>query len=430
MPAHREDRQDKQEPPFDLSGSFAYVLAKYPVFVFTRRRAGAAAAEHNSGDEVSSSQRRRTRCSHEWYFECEGMTKLSETCSSASSSSSHVSLSLCLARAHTHTHTHTHAHTHTHTRTHTDTRTHTHTHTHLSASSALQPHTPAWATAGVSRFSDDATSDQWAPVRTVRERGENSPPISPRLYLGINTASGRGCPAARFLNEHQTKNSHQQVSYTSHCWFSSRLFCFPFISFIHGRHTALHFGRGGRGGRQRNKTLKVWELFPVPFFCFQEVLSVLTLLTQVFVHLWQWISGSVSSLCAKTSTGSYFYTRFLTENTSNPKLNSGKSFDFQSELYFLLCFDELIEHINVESEQMRMQILYLHRFMSLTFQSSSCFPLCKLFKRLMCFSACTRSNKSNSASLSTEKSNAFLKQHPVSASPVCFWLSVKTVQSL
>ncbi len=61
-----------------------------------------------------------------------------------------------------------------------------------------------------------------------------------------------------------------------------------------------------KGHRERNKTVKVWELFLVPFFFFQELLAVLTLLTQVFVHLWHWISGSASSLCAKISTVSYF----------------------------------------------------------------------------------------------------------------------------
>lgn len=89
----------------------------------------------------------------------------------------------------------------------------------------------------------------------------------------------------------------------------SVVYYFPLpLPIIHGWCTALHFGRiekiKDRDG-ERNKTVKVWELFLFPFFFFQELLSVLTLLTQVFVHLWQWISGSASSLCAKISTVSY-----------------------------------------------------------------------------------------------------------------------------
>lgn len=54
-----------------------------------------------------------------------------------------------------------------------------------------------------------------------------------------------------------------------------------------------------------NKQVGVWELLSVSFFWFQELLSALTLLTQVFVHLWRRISGSASLLCAKISTANY-----------------------------------------------------------------------------------------------------------------------------
>lgn len=54
-----------------------------------------------------------------------------------------------------------------------------------------------------------------------------------------------------------------------------------------------------------NKQDGVWELLSVSFFWFQELLSALTLLTQVFVHLWRRISGSASLLCAKISTANY-----------------------------------------------------------------------------------------------------------------------------
>lgn len=130
----------------------------------------------------------------------EGMTKPSETRSSHSSLC--VSLSSCLT------------HTHTHTRL-------GYRHlppcglTHLSST-----------TRRVSRFSGDATSSQWAAVRTVRERGGNSPPLSllstwePPLPQG----GAPPPPAARRLNEHQTKTLATRwvtrVSVVVFCFFS------------------------------------------------------------------------------------------------------------------------------------------------------------------------------------------------------------------
>ncbi len=186
-----------------------------------------------------------------------------------------------------------------------------HTHTHLPASSALQPHTPARAAGRVSCFSGDATSDQWAAVRTVRERGGNSPPIAP-LSTWEPTLPQGGAPSRPLSEWTPNKNSHQQVSYTSQCWFFCSLLFFPppsfFFSFMAGTllYILARLKKKKKGHRERNKTVKVWELFLVPFFFFQELLAVLTLLTQVFVHLWHWISGSASSLCAKISTVSYF----------------------------------------------------------------------------------------------------------------------------
>lgn len=198
---------------FDLRGSFAYVLAKYPLFVYTCFKVGGAAAAHKGIGEVNAPKHIYTRCSttsHTWMilWESEGMTKLSETCSSpSSSSSSHISLSSCLTR------------------------------THLPAPSDLQPHTPACIAGGVSCFSNDATSNQWAAVRTVRERGGNSPPISP-LPTWEPVLPRGGAPSHPLSEWTPNKNSHQQVSYTSQCWFFSHLLFFPppsfFFSFMAG----------------------------------------------------------------------------------------------------------------------------------------------------------------------------------------------------
>lgn len=80
------------------------------------------------------------------------MTKLRDTCSSPSPRSSRTSLCPRVLR--------------------------THTRTHLSATSGLQIYTPARSAGRVSFSNDEATYDQWAVVRTVRECGGNSPPIT------------------------------------------------------------------------------------------------------------------------------------------------------------------------------------------------------------------------------------------------------------
>lgn len=159
---------------------------------------------------------------------------------------------------------------------------------------------------------------------------------------GNQSSLGEG-PPGRLLSEWTpNKNSHQQVSYTSHCWFFSTLFSFfafpppPSFCFSFKAGTLLYILAALKKRTQRNKTVKVWELFLLPFFFFQELLSVLTLLTQVFVHLWHWISGSASSLCCKISTVNYFFlnSRILPENTLNPSLSSCKSWGGFLFLFF------------------------------------------------------------------------------------------------
>lgn len=171
--------------------------------------------------------------------------------------------------------------------------------THSPAPCAPQLHTPACMAAVVSCFKDEATSDQWDVVRTVKKRGGNSPPIS-RLSLPGNRSSLREEPPchAVWMNTKQKLSPTGELHESLLVFLDSILFDSrpPSLFFIHGWRTALHFGRTGKKRTQRNKTVKVWELFLVPFFPFQDHLSVLTLLTQVFVHLWCWISGSASYL--------------------------------------------------------------------------------------------------------------------------------------
>lgn len=75
-------------------------------------------------------------------------------------------------------------------------------HTRWQAPCALQPHTPACVAGGVSCSSDEATFDQWAAVRTVRERGGNSPPIAPLSTWEPALPQGGARPVTRCLNEH------------------------------------------------------------------------------------------------------------------------------------------------------------------------------------------------------------------------------------
>lgn len=75
---------------------------------------------------------------------------------------------------------------------------------HTLAPSALQLCTPAYTAAGVSCFSDEATLRQWAAMRTVRERGGNSPPIT-CLSLPGNRGGLREGPPAVWKNGKQTK---------------------------------------------------------------------------------------------------------------------------------------------------------------------------------------------------------------------------------
>lgn len=111
-----------------------------------------------------------------------------------------------------------------------------------------------------------------------------------------------GPPAACCLNKGQTKTlATRQVTRVN--------VVSPPYFFINGG-TLLYLLAGLEKKEymqsHRKKThSKVWELFLFSFFFFQELLSVLTLLTQVFVHLWHRIRGSTSSLCVKISTTNY-----------------------------------------------------------------------------------------------------------------------------
>lgn len=89
-------------------------------------------------------------------------------------------------------------------------------HIHLSALSVLWPHTPACTAGRVSCFSDEATCDQWAAVRTVRERGGNSPPISPlSTWEPALPQGGAAQPPAVWMNTKQklspTGELHESV---------------------------------------------------------------------------------------------------------------------------------------------------------------------------------------------------------------------------
>lgn len=119
-------------------------------------------------------------------------------------------------------------------------------------------------------------------------------------------------PPSRPLSEWNTK---QKLSPTGELhesmlvFLKSIIFPSPSIIPIHGWHTALFFWQEWKkkGQRKRKKqNNQSVGTFPCSFFFFRDLLSELTLLTPVFVHLWHRINGSASSLCAKISTVSYF----------------------------------------------------------------------------------------------------------------------------
>lgn len=101
----------------------------------------------------------------------------------------------------------------------------------------------------VSHFSDDATSNQWAVVRTVRERGGNSPPISPLSTWEPLLPQG-GAPSRPLSqwtpNKKLSLPGELHESVLGLFFLCGLLFFFPppsvFFFFIHDWHTALHFG--------------------------------------------------------------------------------------------------------------------------------------------------------------------------------------------
>lgn len=128
-----------------------------------------------------------------------------------------------------------------------------------------------------------------------------------------------GPPTTRCLNEYQTKTlatrwvTRVNVGFSVVYYFSlSHLFFHWWLA------RCFTFWQGWKNKERtetegpKKQTVKVWELFLVSFFFFQKLLSVLTLLTQVFVHLWHQITGSTSALCAKISTVNYIW--FLVSN--------------------------------------------------------------------------------------------------------------------
>lgn len=87
-------------------------------------------------------------------------------------------------------------------------------------------------------YTDEATFDQWAGVRTASERGGNSPPLSFSFFtLSLSLLPGNQCclkegqPATCPVTEWtQNKKTHrQQMSYTSQVLFV--FFFSPFVFF-------------------------------------------------------------------------------------------------------------------------------------------------------------------------------------------------------
>lgn len=226
------------EPPsFDLGGSFAYLLAKHPLFVYTCLQLQLLTTEAEWSRTHTWQHTHTHTCAILWGSG--GMTKLSETHHHPPPP---PRASLCPQVWHT----------------------------HFQALSALQPHTPARTAGGVSCFSDEATSDQWAALRAIREHGGNSPPIA----LPGNQRCLREGLASLCLNEHQTKtlttrwvtlvNVSFSVVYTLPLSAPSP----PWIFFHSWLAHCFTFGQGmkkKKERRQKNKTVKVWELFLVPF---------------------------------------------------------------------------------------------------------------------------------------------------------------------
>lgn len=207
------------------------------------------------------------------------MTKLSETCSSHSSSSSHVSLFSCFARALT---------------------------------SSLCPA----ASSTCLNCSRSVVFQRWGNVQPM-SCGENGQGAwwelsshRSSLYLGTCAASGRGPPSHPLsewtLNKTLTNRwvTRVNVGFSLVCSFA-----LPH-DFFHSwlAHCFIFWQdwRKWKDWEREKQNSQSVGTFPCSFFLLPGAFSALTLLTQVFVHLWHWISGSASSLCAKKSIVSYF----------------------------------------------------------------------------------------------------------------------------
>lgn len=170
------------------------------------------------------------------------MTKLRDTCSSPSPRSSRTSLCPRVLR--------------------------THTRTHLSATSGLQLYTPARSAGRVSFSNDEATYDQWAVVRTVRECGGNSPPITllptwePKQPRG-----GAARPTTVWMNTKQKLSPTGELHESLLVFLYSILFfCFPpspiILFFIQGWHAALHFGSTEKKDTEKQNSQSVGTFSP------------------------------------------------------------------------------------------------------------------------------------------------------------------------
>lgn len=144
--------------------------------------------------------------------------------------------------------------------------THSHTHTLISNFWPADPYTCPHC--GVSFSNDEATSDQWAVVRTVRECGGNSPPITllptwePKQPRG-----GAARPTTVWMNTKQKLSPTGELHESLLVFLYSILFfCFPpspiILFFIQGWHAALHFGSTEKKDTEKQNSQSVGTFSP------------------------------------------------------------------------------------------------------------------------------------------------------------------------